>query len=49
MLSLLRVMVLSVVVLTLNGCSTSSSQAPVNPGLETFNQLEEFLGKEKTK
>ena len=46
---LLPVMALSVLGLTLNGCTTSSSQAPVNPALETFNQLEGFLGKEKTK
>ena len=46
---LLPVTVLSVLALTSSGCTTSSSQAPVNPALETFNQLEGFLEKEKTK
>jgi len=45
----LPVMVLSVLGLTLGGCTTSSSPVPPSPESVISNQLEGFLGKEKTK
>jgi len=42
-------MALSVLGLTLNGCTTSSSPVPPSPELEISSPLEGFLGKEEAK
>ena len=45
----LRPMALSVLVLTLSGCTTSSLLVPLNLGLEIYKASVEFLEKVKTK
>ena len=49
MQSLLPAMGLLVLGLTLSACTTSSSQAPASPELETSNPLVESLEKEEAK